>query len=229
MNKTKFGIYDIETDYLKFLHERDKHVSFADYEDEGRQRKFYCGPVYTSETNINYYVPVSSKSIDTKQSDRGDIKQYCLAIENGDRDLGTLDFRHMIPCLDERINPRFINPQTNSFGYAQAKFCLSHEEEIKKYGEKMICDKKFDFSSKSILATTACELDDDVDFMLEYECMRENEEEKETDNTTTNTIENTTRLDDSIAFFSSTIPENNKKEDDNTVENEDDTILNNKI
>ena len=58
-NKTPFGFYYIDRDYIDAMRTTENpHVPNANYEDEGRARKFYCGPVMNQD-GVDFYVPIS--------------------------------------------------------------------------------------------------------------------------------------------------------------------------
>lgn len=45
-SEVRYGLYDIDAKYLERIRKYDSHAPKSDYEDEGRAKKFYCGPVY---------------------------------------------------------------------------------------------------------------------------------------------------------------------------------------
>lgn len=58
-NTTPYGFYYIDRGYIEYMQTPDNpHVPDANYEDCGRARKFYCGPV-TNKQGVDYFVPVS--------------------------------------------------------------------------------------------------------------------------------------------------------------------------
>jgi len=177
--ETKFGIYDIETAYLEFMHDKDNKVPKATYESEGRQRKFYCGPVYTTKERINYFVPISSKSAASKESSLGNIKDYCIPIVNDDIEYGCLDFRFMIPCLSEYITMHQNDDTKHIFAAKQIEFCMQNKELIQATAEKTIEHRKYEISNRGLLTKTACDFDADIDYLLEYDIYCENKIEKQ--------------------------------------------------
>lgn len=127
-----FGAYYIDREYLDALRQNDNdHISYADYEDKGGARKFYCGPVMT-EHGIDYYVPVSHSehNMYIQGSAQNGIKEYhgINMVTRSCEHIGCLDFRYMIPCVDDR----FIESHTpHGHGKTQMNFCYEHENEIK--------------------------------------------------------------------------------------------------
>ena len=132
-----FGCYYIARDYIDYLRENgDEHVPKADYEDEDRARKFYCGPVFT-EYGVNFYVPVSH------EIDKGNMvihdketnvdEQYGLYLRNSTNEkIGNLDFRFMIPCSDNTL----LTPcELANYGAMQANSCLQNQTAIRKTAE----------------------------------------------------------------------------------------------
>lgn len=133
-NTTPFGLYYIDREYIEAMHAADRHIPNADYEDSGRARKFYCGPVMNQD-GVNYYVPVSheQKSMEIIGSRRNGFPEYFglnMRDQNNEK-AGSLDFRYMIPCVDERfletIDP---NQDLGKYGKGQAHFCQKYERTI---------------------------------------------------------------------------------------------------
>lgn len=127
-----FGCYYIDRDYLEYLHEHgDEHVPKADYEDEGRARKFYCGPVF-NEYGVNYFVPVSHEldknDMSVYDPETRTVEYYGMYIRDTDNNkIGNLDFRFMIPCQDNEL----LTPCTLSgHGAKQANACLAMRTHI---------------------------------------------------------------------------------------------------
>ena len=134
-NNVKYGFYYIDREYLDKLHEGDTHVPKHNYEDEGRSRKYYCGPVM-NEFGVNYFVPVSSQTgkddmIIPGSAYNGAVEHFGILLpdEKGHSKGGSnLDFRFMIPC----VNSELLTPMAPKSNYAknQAKFCMSNEKRI---------------------------------------------------------------------------------------------------
>lgn len=134
MNNSKrpFGCYYIKRDYIDFLRANDnEHVPRADYTDDNRAEKFYCGPVFT-EDGVDYFVPVSH------ETDKGEMVVYdkdinirepyglYLRTETG-KIIGNVDFRYRIPCQDDEL----LTPcRLKGFGALQEKACKSIENRI---------------------------------------------------------------------------------------------------
>lgn len=80
-----YGFYYIDRDYIDYLRKNgDEHVPKADYEDDDRSQKFYCGPVM-NEYGVNYFVPVSHE-VENKGTmsvrDKDTIESYGVFIQN---------------------------------------------------------------------------------------------------------------------------------------------------
>lgn len=131
--KIPYGCYYIERDYLDYLREKDNEcIPRADYEDEGRCRKFFCGPVF-DEYGVNYFVPVSHE-IDSKgtmtvyDKETKSTETYGLYLndENGEK-LGNLDFRFMVPCQDNELLTPY---KPSGHGARQAEACKFSQNKI---------------------------------------------------------------------------------------------------
>ncbi len=124
-NKIPFGFYDIDREYIEYLQKYDDHVPKCDYEDEGRARKFYCGPVM-NEYGIDYYVPISSKNRNMRLNN---IETYGINMRdiNTGELIGCLDFRFMIPCSNQDL----ITPhKPTGYAVAQDIFCQKNKSRI---------------------------------------------------------------------------------------------------
>lgn len=126
-----FGFYYIQRDYIDYIREHgDEHVPKADYEDEGRSQKFYCGPVM-NEYGVNYYVPVSHEVANkgTMTVRDGDTEESygTFILNEKSKKIGNLDFRFMIPCQDNELLTPY-NP--TKFGLQQLEFCQESKSEI---------------------------------------------------------------------------------------------------
>lgn len=136
-NTTPFGFYYLDREYIEAMQAVDEHVPDANYEDNGRARKFYCGPVMTQD-GVDYFVPVSHEQKDTMEipgsRKNGFPEYYGVSLYGNDKEkTGNLDFRHMLPCVD----PRFIkkiddNNELSNFGKEQFRFCRCSENRIRK-------------------------------------------------------------------------------------------------
>lgn len=122
-----FGFYDIDREYLESLSKADPHVPKHDYEDEGRSRKFYCGPVM-NEYGVNYYVPVSHQT--DKDMQLSKIEKYGVRIVDAQGEcVGNLDFRFMVPCVDDRFLEKH---KSAGYAVAQEAFCNSKQALIRR-------------------------------------------------------------------------------------------------
>lgn len=135
MADIKYGLYYIDREYLDKLSEADNHVPKHDYEDDGRSRKYYCGPVM-DEYDVKYFVPVSSQTeknsmVIPGSAYNGVTEYYGIPLPDAsghNKGGGNLDFRFMIPCVnDELLTP--MTP-TSDFAKTQAAFCMKNEKII---------------------------------------------------------------------------------------------------
>lgn len=136
-NKTPFGFYYINRDYIEAMHTTENpHIPNADYEDEGRARKFYCGPVM-NQNGVDFYVPISHEVKEnmeipgTRASGCPEYYGMSLRSKTGEK-TGSLNFKYMIPCVDDRFLEK-IDPEKmlSSFGKAQCDFCKANESRIR--------------------------------------------------------------------------------------------------
>lgn len=167
-----FGCYYIARDYIDYLREHgDEHVPRADYEDEDRARKFYCGPVFT-EYGVNYYVPVShetnKENMVMHDKETNVDEQYGLYLRNSTNEkIGNLDFRFMVPCSDNTL----LTPcELTNYGAAQANSCLQNQAAICKIAEHTY--NLITSGDYPQLAKTAINLDATNDAMWSYDDTR---------------------------------------------------------
>lgn len=126
VSKIPFGIYDIDKELLQTAHDNiNEHVPLSNYEDEGRTRKFYCGPVCEHD-GVPLFVPVSSQNKNERQND---YSGSSVLIKNKNESIGSLNFKYMVPVSDETL----LTPRTElgSFGKKQAAWCMDNETLIK--------------------------------------------------------------------------------------------------
>lgn len=109
--KTKFGIYNIDRDFLLFLKTKSKNVIDASECDT------YCGPVLTVR-NTNFYVPVLPEQ---------KLKNILLDFAKGK--LSCLDFNSMIPCQTKHLKESNKN-------FPQKSFCLNNRKLIEKCAKR---------------------------------------------------------------------------------------------
>ena len=135
-SSTPFGFYDIDRKYIEFLKKADEHVPDCDYEDRGRSRKFYCGPV-TNQYGIDYFVPVSSKTDKNMYivgSAKNGVREYhgIILKDASGQETGSLNFKNMIPCVD----PQFLTPhKPTGHAVSEYNFCKKYEKAIKTTAE----------------------------------------------------------------------------------------------
>ncbi len=169
-SKTPFGFHDIDRKYLETLYSADNRVPYSDYEDYGRARKFYCGPVM-NQNGVDYYVPVShqlEKDMYIPGSKQNGFSEYYGVFIKDDKGnkTGCLDFRFMVPCVDDR----FISPHDIT-GHAadEINFCRTYETAIKKQARdtyENIKSGEYSFLNKSsvddeaVLDASWCYLDE---------------------------------------------------------------------
>ncbi len=174
-NKKPFGFYDIDREYLEALSKADAHVPKHDYEDEGRARKFYCGPVM-NEYGVDYYVPVSSQ---IKEMKLNKYENYGVQIQDKKGTIcGNLDFRFMIPCVDNRFLTKHI---ANGFANEQEEFCKNKQALIcreARYTFNNIQSGDYDFLNETAInneavTNAAWERVDQYEARLETEKKRE--------------------------------------------------------
>ena len=135
-NKTPFGFYYLDREYIEAMHTSENtHVPNADYEDSGRARKFYCGPVMY-QNGVGFYVPVSheiKESMEipgTRSSGCTEYYGMSLRSKTGEK-TGSLNFKYMIPCVNSRFLEKIDPDKTlGSFGKAQYDFCSANERRI---------------------------------------------------------------------------------------------------
>lgn len=139
---TPFGFYYLDREYIEAMHTAENpHVPNADYEDSGRARKFYCGPVMNQD-GVDYFVPVSHEIKDKMEilgsRANGFAEYYGIPLMNKDKEMtGNLDFRYMLPCVDNRfLTP--INPDNDlgAYGREQAHFCTLIKNRICKNAQE---------------------------------------------------------------------------------------------
>ena len=123
-SKIPFGIYDVDTEFLRTAHDTiNETIPFSDYEEHGRSRKFYCGPV-CEHTGV----PVSSQKKD--ESMHRDTT-YIPMKENGEI-VGTLNFAYMVPVADDSLISDISNrTQIGPHAQKQINWCMSNENRIK--------------------------------------------------------------------------------------------------
>lgn len=134
---TPFGFYYLDREYIEAMHTAENpHVPNADYEDSGRARKFYCGPVMNQD-GVDYFVPVSHEIKDKMEilgsKENGFVEHYGLSIrdKNGEKN-GNLDFRYMLPCVDDRfLTPVDLDKNLSDYGKGQCKYCKDNEKLIR--------------------------------------------------------------------------------------------------
>lgn len=133
---TPFGFYYLDREYIEAMHTADNpHVPNADYEDSGRARKFYCGPVMNQD-GVDYYVPVSHEIKGTMEifgsKENGFVEHYGMSLMNAEHEKnGNLDFRYMLPCVDDRfLTPIDPDNDLGAYGREQAHFCTRMEKNI---------------------------------------------------------------------------------------------------
>lgn len=176
---TPFGFYYLSREYIEAMQAVDEHVPDANYEDYGRARKFYCGPV-TTQDGINYFVPVSHETKESmiipETKRNGVIEYYGIPLYNQDNQTtGNLDFRHMLPCVDDRFIEQIDIKQMSQFGKEQARFCLKNAKYIKQtatstYNNVKSCDYAF-------LNSTSIDFEEVLDAAWDYLDLIEEREE----------------------------------------------------
>ena len=153
---TPYGFYYVDREYIEALASRDEHVPKCDYEDEGRSRKFYCGPV-THEDGVDYFVPVSHQikgdmAIPGSRYDTGVTEYYGLSIINENREkTGNLDFRFMIPVVNTEYLTSF---EPKGFSAEQNTFCQTNKQMIQSMAHQTygnIKAKNYDFLNGSAI------------------------------------------------------------------------------
>lgn len=169
-----FGCYYIQRDYIEYLQEHgDSHVPNADYEDNNRAIKFYCGPVLTIN-RVNYYAPVSHE-VESKDdmiacnNKTGREVQYGVFL-SGKRDrTGNLDFRHMIPCQDNEL----LTPCENlsPFGKTQERSCLAQKDKIQECARNVYDAVHFDLIP--FLTRTCIDFEKVYDAACEYDDIKD--------------------------------------------------------
>lgn len=173
-----YGFYYIDRDYLEFLAKYDDRVPKHDYEDEGRAKKFYCGPVMNAN-GVNYYVPVSHQ---VKQMKLDNIENYGVPIkEPGQPATGCLDFRFMIPCTNADYLTSY---EPKGFAVKQAEFCNKYKNYICKEAEATynnILSGDYEF-----LNQTAIDDEKINDGMWAYEDLQETKQSQNTNETQVN-------------------------------------------
>lgn len=146
-DKIPFGLYDIDRYYLDYLrNNNNEHIPKSNYEDEGGARKFYCGPVYNAD-GIPMFVPVSHQKRTASINGK-----YMISIEDSEDNatqdnnikntknidhkiIGCLDFRFMVPCLEEHFVKHEISTNSNilnskpTFAEKQAHILLSSKNQ----------------------------------------------------------------------------------------------------
>lgn len=131
---TPFGFYYLDREYIEAMQTVDEHVPDANYEDSGRARKFYYGPV-TNQDGVDYYVPVSHEIKDEMEipgsKRNGFPEHYGVNIRNEHKKkTGNLDFRHMLPCVDARFIRKISPNELSAFGKGQLTFCEADKNNI---------------------------------------------------------------------------------------------------
>lgn len=127
MEKIKF--YNIDNDYIKYLHQFDKKVPF-----NKQQRRPYVGIVIQIE-NINYFAPLfSPKKSHTKYSDNPTY------IRIGEQ-YGIIRFNNMISvdetCLNYIDFNQIEDKKYKNLLLAQNVFIQKNTEKIRKKAEKL--------------------------------------------------------------------------------------------
>lgn len=183
MTNVEYGLYYIDREYLDTLHEADSHVPKHDYEDEGRSRKYYCGPVM-NEYGVNYFVPVSSQTTKDDMvipgSNYNGMKEHYgipLPDEKGhSKGGGNIDFRFMIPC----VNSELLTPMTpkSDFAKNQADFCMKNEKIICRAASETY--RNIQSGDYSFLNHNSINQENVLDKVWEYEDILESRREAKT-------------------------------------------------
>lgn len=170
--ETPYGLYYIDRDYLSAIHEADSKTPDCTYEDSGRARKFYCGPV-TKEEGVDYYVPVSHQ---VKNMQLSKYETYGISIMNTEGEKkGCLDFRFMIPCVDTQFLSKIEKNDMSEYGKSQYDFCMNNERIIKKEAHATynnIISKDYGFLNKTAVCSEAV-IDAAWQYMDEIEARKE--------------------------------------------------------
>ncbi|MDU4727671.1 type III toxin-antitoxin system ToxN/AbiQ family toxin [Clostridium sp.] len=136
--------YDIDKDYLDYLHNYENKVPKHNYEEHD---KFFCGIVLEIE-NFKYFAPVSSFSI--RQATN------MLIVDNNEVK-GSLRFCFMIPVVDGVIEERDFSKEERKYRdllEKEYKFCSENEELIR---EKALKVYKIGTSYNHPLKRTCCD------------------------------------------------------------------------
>ena len=129
VSKIPFGVYDVDTEFLRTAHDEiNQTVPHSDYEQHGRCRKFYCGPV-CEHKGVPMFVPVSHQVKETNILKT----QTFMPIKDGTKTIGTLNFAYMVPVADESLIEDISHRDyIGEFTQKNIKWCMSNEELIKK-------------------------------------------------------------------------------------------------
>lgn len=216
-DKTQYGFYYIDNDYLDHLKEYDSHIPRHDYEDEGRERKFYCGPVF-NDNGIDYFVPVSHQ---IKKMTLPDGETYGISLKDSQgQPSGCLDFRFCVPCPF----PECLTPYTpKGFAVEQWDFCSKHKNGICREAERTyenILSGDYSFLTSSSIHYGQ-DLDDQIwiydDILTEKQEKDNQTENTQPDKTNTVDIQNKNfdqRLTEANTLASANITKTNNFEND---------------
>ena len=194
--KIPFGIYNIDRDYIEHMAKYDSHVPKCDYEDEGRAKKFYCGPVH-NDNGIDFFVPVSHQ---IRNENRNYMDGNSLVIRNSkNENCGNLDFRFMIPCANDELLAKHV--AKSDYAKTQENFCNNNSEDIKKFAKAVYREitSKEDFR----LSNNSCDYENLIDAVWEYDDILEAKTQQKSENSvknnkTANKFDNITKLETKI-------------------------------
>lgn len=114
-SKAKYGIYEIDEDFLRHLKKIDENVL------DVTECKIYCGPVLTVK-NTNFFAPV----IPEQKSEN----EECILKDYINGKFAFLDFNRMIPCLD-----KYLTEIDEKQSYKD--FCINNRQIIENRAKEM--------------------------------------------------------------------------------------------
>ena len=152
-----YGFYKIDRAYLEHLQKFDRKVPNSDYEDYGRNEKFYLGPV-TNKNGVDFFVPITSKTGQSPgrlQFDR-------------EGKLGSLDFKYMVPCVGNFLTPH--EPTHDKRANIQWDVCSKCQTHIQDSGDKVYKNvvNFGELQSNRELVHASCKFDKNIKVMWEY-------------------------------------------------------------